>query len=372
MAKRRVISSDSHICEPADLWTSRIEKKYVDRCPQLVRREGGQIWVCDNEGGNTPAQGAQAGKRFENPEAMTFLDEFDKVRPGGYIPEEQVKDMDLDGVDFSIVYPSCGLRLFGTVRDSDLLNAVFGVYNDFAAEFCSASPKRLGTIAMVNLDNIGWGIKEMERCKKKGAVGAMITVYPPAGRRYNSEEYEPFWAAAQDLEMPLGLHAATNRVGSGEDFQFEAEMRPAHMANMDYGVKMSLADMIYSGVFERYPKLQVGAVEHELSWVPHLLDRLDFNYTQRAAGATGVQFKNDMIPSDFYRRNVFVGFQEDGLGIRLRDIIGVDNLMWGSDYPHQESTFPRTQEILEEILADCSDEEKVKIVGGNAARIYKV
>jgi predicted TIM-barrel fold metal-dependent hydrolase len=140
---------------------------------------------------------------------------------------------------------------------------------------------------------------------------------------------------------------------------------------------MSLGYMIFSGVFERFPKLQVGSVEMELSWAPHFLDRLDYNYTQRPPRDRSPrdnwgQFKSDMIPSDYFHRNVFLGFQEDMLGIQMRDIIGVDNLLWGSDYPHQESTFPRSHQILEEILSDCTEEEKAKIAGGNAARIYNL
>jgi predicted TIM-barrel fold metal-dependent hydrolase len=130
--------------------------------------------------------------------------------------------------------------------------------------------------------------------------------------------------------------------------------------------------MIFNGVFERYPKLQVGSVEMELSWVPHFLDRMDYNYTQRAIEFAPYRFKGDLLPSDFFRSNVFLGFQEDGLGIRDRNIIGVDNLLWGSDYPHPESTFPRSREIIDEILAGCTEDEKAKIVGGNAARIYNL
>ena len=132
---------------------------------------------------------------------------------------------------------------------------------------------------------------------------------------------------------------------------------------------MSLTDIIFSGAFERYPKLQVGSVEHELSWVPHFLDRMNYTYSQRVNQAYK-GFKDGVFPSDYFHSNVFLGFQEDALGIKLRDMIGVDNLQWGADYPHPESTFPRSQQILEEILVDCTEEEKAKIVGGNAARIY--
>ena len=101
----------------------------------------------------------------------------------------------------------------------------------------------------------------------------------------------------------------------------------ARTANMDHYARVSLAEMIYSGVFERFPKLLVGAVEFELAWIPHFLDRIDFNYTQRGIGRRILRFTNDMMPSDIFHRNCFAGFQEDSAGIRARDIIGVDNLM---------------------------------------------
>ena len=140
---------------------------------------------------------------------------------------------------------------------------------------------------------------------------------------------------------------------------------------MDHYGRVSLAEMIYSGVLERFPRLQVGAVEFELGWIPHFLDRIDFNYNQRGLKGT-VRFKNDMLPSDFWYRNCFAGFQEDSLGIKERHVIGVDNLLWGSDYPHTESTWPRSREIIEDILAECTEEEKTKIAGGNSARVYNM
>ena len=189
---------------------------------------------------------------------------------------------------------------------------------------------------------------------------------------HDSPEYEPLWATAEDLRIPLSLHIGTNRLGQGQRLQTQEEITPSFFCNVDHWVRMSLAHMIYSGVFERHPKLQMGSIEMELSWAPHFLDRLDYTYTQRPPGEVygWHRYKEDMLPSDYFHRNVFVAFQEDGLGIRDRQIIGVDNLMWGSDYPHFESTFPRSQEIIEEILAECTGEEKAKIVGGNAARVY--
>ena len=370
MGDYRVISSDNHVFEPPDLWTGRVEPKFRDRAPYITRDEDGFDWFyCDGQKLTSAAPGAQPGRRFEEPKKLTFTDVFENVRPGAYIPEEHVKDMDADGIDYSIVYPTVGLLLF-RLPDSELLTAVFGTYNDWIAEFCKAFPNRLKGIGMVNVDDPQSGVKELERCAKMGLAGAMITVYPPESRPYNSPQYEPLWAAAQDLEMPLSLHVGTNRLGQDPEFLHEDSSTGAYLCNRDHWVRVSLAHMIYTGVFERYPKLQMGSVEMELSWVPFFLDRLDYVYSQSPVGIGSYRFKENMLPSDYFHRNVFLGFLEDGLGIKLREIIGVDQLLWASDYPHAESTFPRSRETLERILADCTEEEKAKIAGGNAARVY--
>ena len=367
MGKYRIISSDSHVVEPADLWTTRMEPQFKDRAPHVVRGEDADWWYCEDLlVSGLGGAGGQVGTRFEEPEKLSRLDVLENLPLGGYIPEEHIKAMDSDGLDVSVLYPTIGLNLYG-MPDSELLTAVFRTYNDWLAEFCKPFPKRLKGIAMLNVDYVHEGVTELERSAKMGLAGAMIPVYPREGMRYSSSEYEPLWAAAQDLEMPLALHIATNRVGPGQELM--AGLTQAFVLNADHWARMSLADMILTGVFERYPKLRTGSVELELSWAPHFLDRLDYQYTQRIQ-LHPYRFKEDMLPSDYFHRNAFLAFQEDGLGIRLRQIIGVDNLLWGSDYPHVESTFPRSREILEEILADCTEEEKVKIVGGNAAKVY--
>ncbi len=369
MASYRIISSDNHVFEPPDLWTNRVEAKYKERAPHIVSLDDGDYWFCDGIKGIGLGPGAQVGLRFEEPEKQSYGDRLENVRPGGYIPEEHVKDLDTDGVDVSILYPSAGLLLY-LVPDSDLLTSMCSVYNDWLSEFCNTFPSRLMGIAMLNADDVPGSIKELERCANKGLIGAMITVAPLPGHEYNSQEYETLWAAAQDQNIPLGFHVSTNRPGPGAALVDTDAMDPSFMCNQDYWVRSSLARMIFSGVFERYPKLQMGSIEFELSWVPHFLDRLDYTYTQRAPQFTPYKYSEDMLPTDYFHRNVFLSFQEDALGVRDREIIGVENILWGSDYPHQESTFPRSQEILEEILEDCSEEEKTLIVGGNAARVF--
>ncbi len=377
MADYRIISSDNHVFEPGDLWTSRVSAKYKDLAPRVVNLgdDSGDMWVVGEQHILNPAAGAETGERFETPEATGRAHKMEDLRPGGYIPEEHVKDMDIDGVDISIIYPTFGLLVYCKPMASDLLDEIFRAYNDWIAEFCQAHPSRLKGIANINVDDPKLGAKELERAANMGLIGALIPVHLGDKRRYSDEDFEYLWAAGQDLQMPLGLHSATNRPGPLSEWSTvqETGLSAAFFTQLDFWVRMSISDIIFSGVFERYPNLWAGAVEHELGWIPHFVERMDYTYTQRPFGALGWhRFKGAALPSDFFRNNIFAGFQEDALGIELREKIGVDNLMWGSDYPHIESTFPRSREILEEILADCSLEEKEKIAGKNAARIYRL
>ena len=374
MADYKIISSDNHVFEPLDLWTSRTEPKFKGRMPHLERVEDGDWWFCDGAKICGTSAGTQAGVRFEDQTQLQRTRPVEEIRPGGWIPEEHVKDMEEDGVYGSIIYPSVGLDLFENIEDTELLSEIFRIYNDWLAEFCNAFPDRLKGVAMLNVDDVKLGVKELERCAKMGLGGGMITVYPPPGQEYNLPEYDLLWAAAQDLQIPLALHITTARPGPGQQaVGATGNLTPAFQSNMDYWVRMSLAHIIFSGAFQRFPNLHIGAVEHELSWVPYFLDRMDYTYTQRTIReGWWDRFTGDGLPSEYFKSNVFLGFQEDARGIRDRHAIGVDNLMWGSDYPHTESTFPKSQQILEEILVDCTEEEKAKIAGGNAARIYNL
>jgi len=169
--------------------------------------------------------------------------------------------------------------------------------------------------------------------------------------------------------MPLSLHVGTYRLGPGMP-QVSPTQDIVEFANREGDVRRAIAALIFGGVFERYPALKVGAVEFEIAWAPYFMNRMDNVYSERAQGVTHHRFKHGALPSDFFRQNVFISFQEDALGIQLRSYVGVDNLMWGSDYPHAESTFPKSREIVDRILQDVPDEEKRKIVGDNVARLY--
>jgi predicted TIM-barrel fold metal-dependent hydrolase len=364
-----ILSSDSHVFEPPDLWQVRIDTAFRDRAPRIQRIDGAdQIVIEADQILSGIGLISNAGARFEAPETISGDGRFEDVLRGGYEPEQHLRDMALDGVVGEVLYPSQGLFYF-RVADTGLMSAIFRAYNDWIADFCRTDPARLKGIAMINLDDVGDGIKELERTARMGLAGAMITEYPLEHRRYDQPEYEPFWAAAEALEMPLSLHTATRRQGkirgAGDKTLRDASSR----ATKAFYPALSMCDMIFSGVFERHPRLTLAIVEFELSWAPHVLSTMDYTYRERHGEAI-YRFKDGMIPSDFFHRNVVLSFQEDGVGIRLRDVIGVDNMMWGSDYPHSESTFPQSRKILADILAGVPDEEQAKIVGTNTARVY--
>jgi predicted TIM-barrel fold metal-dependent hydrolase len=369
MVPALVLSSDSHVFEPPDLWQTRIDRAFRDRAPRMQRIDGAdQIVVEADQVLSGIGLISNAGARFEAPETISGNARFEDVHPGGYDPEQHLADMRLDGVAGEVLYPSQGLFYF-RIADGALMSAIFRAYNDWLAEFCRTDASRLKGIAMINLDDVADGVQELERAARLGLAGAMITEYPLEHRRYDQPEYEPFWTAAEALGMPLSLHTATRRQGKIRGAGARTLRDASSRATKAFYPALSMCDMIFSGVFERHPRLTLAIVEFELAWAPHLLDTMDYTYRERHEEAI-YRFKDGRRPSDVFHRNVVLSFQEDAIGIRLRDVIGVDNMMWGSDYPHSESTFPRSRQILAEILAGVPPHEQARIVGGNTARVY--
>lgn len=349
-----------------------MDPKFKDRAPYLAHEETTDQWYVDRDMKfGTIGVAGQAGQRFEDASMLTLGGVYEeKIPKGGYDPHAHVKDMDLDGVAAGVLYPTQVLSVFN-VPDSELLSDIFRAYNDWLADFCKPYPDRLKGVPVINLDNVSDGVAELERCAKMGLVGAIIAT-TPLEHRYDHPMYEPLWAAAQDLRAPLSIHVGNVRSKVKLDSVFSDELNndAVLFANEDSSMRVSLSAIILSGVFERYPKLRVGAVEFEVAWAPYLMRRLDDTYKDRVAGQVGYRYKGDALPSDFFRENVFIGFQEDDLGMQMRHIVGVDNLTWGSDYPHGESTFPKSREILESILKGVPEDEQAKIAGGNCAALY--
>jgi predicted TIM-barrel fold metal-dependent hydrolase len=365
-----LVSSDSHIVEPPDLWSSRSDD---DRLPTVRREDDGDWWYVD--GRRTMSfLGIQPGMRFDHdPSKLRTSGTFEEVPRAAYDPAAYLTENEADGVWASVIYPSEGLVLYA-VPNTEVVSAAMAVYNDWIADFCSHDTSRLKGIAMVNVDDPDAAAAEIRRCAARGLAGAMVTVAPPLWMPFRNPAMDAVWAAACDTGMPISLHVGTDRADprTGEFHLDVKEVPPSVFVNKDFQIRRSLADIILSGVFERFPELKVGTVEHELGWIPFFLDQLDYTYTDRPArGPEWRRFRDpDTLPSHFFATNCFASFQEDGVGLRMRDAIGLGTLMWGSDYPHTESTFPRSQELLGGLLADVPAEEADAMVCHNTAALY--
>jgi predicted TIM-barrel fold metal-dependent hydrolase len=214
---------------------------------------------------------------------------------------------------------------------------------------------------------------ELRRCAANGLAGGLIPVALPPGTYYDDLVFDPLWRTAVELDIPLSLHIGTERASKdGGGFTDDLRsLRPATMVNQDHSVRNSLTDLILGGVFERWPTIHIGSVEYELGWAPFFVERLDYTYQQRARRKGWHRFDDpDALPSDYFRRNVFVSFQSDALGIGLRDHFGSGMLLWGSDYPHTESTYPRSRSMLDELLRSLASADRVAITRDNTVRLY--
>ena len=188
-----------------------------------------------------------------------------------------MNDNRVDGVDISFIYPTLGLFLF-SIPSQELVTASCRAYNDWIVDFCDPFPDALKGLAMINMDDVPEAIKELERAHKQGLAGAMITVYPPEDRAYDLAIYDPFWEAAESLDMPLSFHIGTNRYAPGQGTPFIDSTLAKDIA-ADYWIRVSLANMIFAGVFERYDDLKVISTEHETAWAAHMIEQMDWNYS---------------------------------------------------------------------------------------------
>jgi predicted TIM-barrel fold metal-dependent hydrolase len=363
MLPERILSADSHIIEPADVWTARIERRFLERAPRVVKRSGdreGDFFVAEGLRPFPVAGFAVAGvdpKEF----ASRMAQGYPGVRPGAWDPALRIDDQERDGVAGEFIYPSLAMRLF-QLEDGELRAASFRAYNDWLADYTSYDPKRLAGAALISLDDVEQGMAELTRAAKKGLRGAMIWGAPPTERPYSDSFYDRFWAAAQDLATPISLHILTERRG-GSDFASVMKSYPS----LHHSVERSLADMILGGVLERFPSLQLVSVENDIGWIAHFLQRLDHAYEKYRYLETKA-IPNP--PSFYFRRQVHATFQDDRVGVLTRDFVGADRLMWASDYPHSDSTWPRSREVIARDFAGVADAEVRLMVADNAAGLY--
>jgi predicted TIM-barrel fold metal-dependent hydrolase len=372
----KVISGDTHIVEPPDLYRGRISGNLKQRAPYIKRQKlpdgkESDAWFLGDTQVVTLGAVTQAGRRFEDPEKIDFVGIWEDVREGAYKPDAMLTELEMDGIWGAIVQPSQGLFWYH-IEDSELLSAICQAYNDWIAEFCRAHPDRLKGIGMLNVDRPEEASSELERCAKLGLAGAFIPVTPLPGQPYRDQMYNPLWAKAEEVGLPLLMHLATQRAnvpGCEVSISFKTFTPAGLRPTQDYWVRYAMTDMIFAGVFERYPRLRVGSVEHEASWAPHWLKQMDYTYKERPV-YRGYQSKEGFLPSDYWRRNLFVVFQEDEVVVQLRHRIGIDNLIWGNDFPHSESTWPKSRQFLDTMFEGVPLDERRKLTCDNAARIF--
>jgi predicted TIM-barrel fold metal-dependent hydrolase len=372
MAELQLISSDSHVSEPPDLWVERIDTKYRDRAPRVVLNPEGQegaYFVYEGYPPHNLAIGLGAGRTPEELAAFLKTGTYADARPGGWDPAQRLPDMELDGVEAEVLYTTLGFRLFW-LKDAALQRACFRVYNDWLAAYCSYAPKRLKGLALISLYDPKEGAQELERCAKLGLKGAMIWCSPPADQPYSSEIYDPFWAAAQDLDMPVSLHAITGM--ERIPWEYSAEKRAMRSTVTPHEIEKSFSVLILSGVLERFPRLKIVSAENNCGWLPYYLQRMDRGFARFGPSGTVTPWptKLTLKPSEYFRRQMYCTFIDDSFGVASRHWIGVDNVMWSSDYPHTASTWPHSRDIIERDFKDVSEVEKRKIVRENVAKLY--
>ncbi len=367
MAEYRVISGDSHFVEPASMWTDRIDPKFRDKAPHTINgykgREG-EFFVCENISPVQVAGFFGSGKSSE--ELPEHVKKGFEVAPKSvWNPAERLKEQDADGVSAEVLYTSMGMLLFG-LDDADLRAACFRAFNNYAAEYCSHDPKRLIGLGTVTLEDIPAAVTELERIAKKGLRGTLIWGAPPEDKPYSLPDYDPFWAAAQDLNMPLSLHILTGRGG----VRFSRRRVLFGYMKLPQEIQLTFADMITGGVLERFPRLKLVSAENDISWVPHFMYRLDHAY-DRLRHFEGLSLP--MMPSEYMKRNVVATFQFESTNVNFtRQIYGAENIMWSSDYPHTDSPWPRSRQYIAEGFKDIPKADVQKIVGDNAAHLYGI
>jgi predicted TIM-barrel fold metal-dependent hydrolase len=192
-----------------------------------------------------------------------------------------------------------------------------------------------------------------------------ISVNPSEDRTYDDPLFDPLWSAAQDSGLPISLHILTAR-----KYKPDAGIdKLANTITQAIHIQHALVRMIFSGVLHRFPGLTVISAENDIGWAAHLLERMDYIFERRRASLPK-DVPWDLAPSDLFRRSVHLTFMRDRAGVVARDAIGVDNIMWASDYPHTDSTWPNSQKMIERLCEGIPDEDRHKIVMANAARMY--
>jgi predicted TIM-barrel fold metal-dependent hydrolase len=368
----RLISADSHVLEPPHLWTTYMPKKFHDKCPKVVPDgDGGEAWQFAPDIPPAPIGiYASAGRRHE--EVRWTGVTFAAANQGNFRAEPRLAEMDADGVDAEVLFGSARMMShFFSDPDPEFHLAGVRAFNDWLAEeFVQKAPDRLiGLTAMPALGDVRACIAEMERGIKLGMRGVWLNTMPSAGPTIRPED-DPFWDAAQALEMPVHFHVRVMRQIQrpkpkgvrGDDLTGLANVGAASMIT-------DLPEIISSGVHDRFPRLTWVQVEAGAGWIPYILEQLDDRWWRNR---WWLPVKLRHPPSTYFRRNWRATFMIDRYAVHNRHFLGVRNLMWSSDYPHHGCDWPETRKTVDEMFRDVPEEERLRMCALNAAELYRL
>ncbi|MDQ1502349.1 MAG: hypothetical protein QOD57_76 [Actinomycetota bacterium] len=369
-----IIDADTHVTEPPDLWQKFLPKRFRDDGPRIVDGVfGGLAWLAPNGRTLAITRLVNSAGVAANDWELIPKDGYDSMRAGGWDPAARIADMDIDMVDIHLIFPTYAFMVCDA-EDRDLYLANIRAYNDWIADFCSHAPDRLFAYGIMPNNNVDDAIAEAKRVREKHDMRAVVLRSWPNGSTIPKPAIDDkFWAAAQDLDVAVACHVGFNIIGENKEGD-DPEMLMA-MATLPFINQEKLAidampvasNLILGGSLERHPRLRFGFVEVGIAWVPFFLEQSNDNYMRHRFWTNS---HLPMPPSEYWARQCFASFQVDTYGLANRHRVGLDTIMWTSDYPHAGSDWPYARERINSQLAGIPADERRPILFENAARFY--
>jgi len=371
----RVVDADAHVIEPDDLWARYFEESLRDRAPRHLNRAFA-IQV-DGLSINTPADwetdtSAEQTARRDERISATFAELFPAAYERGFDAVAQLADMDVEGVDLAFLYPSFGL--FATASselDPAIATATCHAYNNWLADFCAADGDRLHGVGMIALQDPDAAAVEVLRVHDDlGFRAVFARPNPICGRNLDDPAYEPVWKALSERQMTIGLHEGgmPPLPQAGSDRLTNAEQK--HICSHPMEQMVAAVSLIYGGVLERFPGLQVAFLEAGCGWVPFWLERMDDHYEKGLARDFGAANDLTRPPSEYFARQCYVSADADEAMLApVIALLGDERIVFSTDYPHPDSKYPHAVESFL-ALSGVSDDSKRRILWDNALALY--
>jgi uncharacterized protein len=369
------ISADSHITEPPNCYVDFIEKKYRESAPHMVRDtrpgETGDVFVV--QGFSEPLALGLVAAAGKDPKTLKIGGtDFAELHKGGWDPKARIADQERDGILAEMIYPTIGMMLCGH-PDADYKQACMWAYNRWLQEYVGAAPNRLHGLGMTAVRNVGEAIEDFRRIKEMGFKGVMMPGSPATAEDYDDPSFDPLWRAAAELELPISFHILTGNRGTNalaDGSKMHRGPRIAAWQAVIRGCQDIIGMFIFGRVFERHPDLKLVCVEADAGWAPHFMYRMDHVYKRHRAWLKCDEMKK--LPSEYFRENVFVTFQDDWVAFKMTDMCNPRRLMWANDFPHSDSTWPWSQDLLKQHTQSLNEQEIGWILRDNVRELYKL